>query len=237
MRGIIYGIGLQWKIDFRNKDVLIMYYIMPIMFFLFMGGIFASTNPNMKRTLIYAMTIFAMCAGGLNGTPASIAGFYSGDIRKAYKVGGIPFWTVLMNSFISALIHLTIVSLIISILSPLLFGADSLENTPRYLMTAVVFTFTTVAIGLLLGLFVKKQSRLSMFTIMCFLPSIMLSGTIIPFEFLPKTLRIISNFVPARWAYMAMTGENVMQNILLLLAVFVMAVVAMLIRLKVISIE
>ncbi len=94
MSGILYGIRLQWKIDFRRRDVLIMYYIMPIVFFLFMGGIFASIDPNMKRTLIYAMTIFAVCAGGLNGAPASVMGFYSGDMKKAYKVGGIPLWTV-----------------------------------------------------------------------------------------------------------------------------------------------
>mgnify|MGYP002067106126 CR=1 FL=1 len=135
------------------------------------------------------------------------------------------------------MIHLTIVSLIVSVLSTLLFDADALSKIPRYLAVAVVFTLTTVAIGLLLGLFVKNQARLSMFTIICFLPSVMLSGIMLPFNFLPKALQIVSEFVPARWAYTAMIGENVTQNISLLLAVFAVAVVIMLIRLKAVSRE
>ena len=58
MKAFAYGVWLQWKIDFRKKDVLMMYYIMPLAFFLFMGGIFSSIDPGMKQTLAYACLLY-----------------------------------------------------------------------------------------------------------------------------------------------------------------------------------
>lgn len=171
MGGLLYGIALQWKIDFRRRDVLIMYYIMPILFFLFMGGVFTSIQPGMERTLIFSMTIFAVSAGGFNGAPSSVNSFCTTDMKKAYKVGGIPSWTVLLNGSVSALIHLSIVSVFIAVLSPLLFGARALSDIPLFALVTPIFILCTVSIGMLLGVFVKSSSRLSMFSVLCFLPS------------------------------------------------------------------
>jgi hypothetical protein len=43
MSAFLYGVVLQWKLDFRNKGVLLTYYVVPLVFFAFMGGIFPAT--------------------------------------------------------------------------------------------------------------------------------------------------------------------------------------------------
>lgn len=232
MSGFLYGIGLQWKIDFRRKDILIMYYVMPLVFFLVIGGIFSSVMPDIKQTLIYCMTIFAVSAGGFVGAPSSIIGFYSSDMKKAYVVGGIPLWTQVLNSFLSAIIHMSIVSVIITVLSPLLFHAAAVSNVLRYIGMLFLLMITTTAVGMLLGLFVKSQSKLTMFSILLFLPSIMLSGIMFPSNMLTGIFQVISNAIPARWAYTAMLGQNVLRNTLLLLGVFVVSLIFIGIRLK-----
>ena len=52
MNGFLYGIALQWKLDIRSKSMLVTCYIVPLIFFLFMGGIFTSVMPEMRSTLI-----------------------------------------------------------------------------------------------------------------------------------------------------------------------------------------
>lgn len=37
MNAFLYGVALQWKLDLRNKGILLSYYIVPLVFFAFMG--------------------------------------------------------------------------------------------------------------------------------------------------------------------------------------------------------
>ena len=41
MGAFLYGVSLQWKLDIRSKTLLITCYIVPLLFFAIMGGIFA----------------------------------------------------------------------------------------------------------------------------------------------------------------------------------------------------
>lgn len=52
MNGFLYGLALQWKLDIRSKSLLVTCYIVPLIFFLLMGGIFTSVMPEMGSTLI-----------------------------------------------------------------------------------------------------------------------------------------------------------------------------------------
>ncbi|MCI9025690.1 MAG: ABC transporter permease, partial [Dorea sp.] len=45
MNGFLYGVVLQWKLDIRSKSLLVTCYIVPLIFFLLMGGIFTSVMP------------------------------------------------------------------------------------------------------------------------------------------------------------------------------------------------
>jgi len=63
MNGFLYGVALQWKLDIRSKSLLVTCYIVPLIFFLLMGGIFTSVMPD---------TIYA-CDGRFNGSIYRIA--------------------------------------------------------------------------------------------------------------------------------------------------------------------
>lgn len=51
MGAFLYSVGLHLKLNLRNKEILIMYYIVPLVFFLFMGGIFTSILPGADKRL------------------------------------------------------------------------------------------------------------------------------------------------------------------------------------------
>lgn len=106
MSALLYGIALQWKLDIRNKGILLTYYIVPLVFFVFMGGIFTSIEPEANQTIIQSMTVFGVTMGAYLGTPAPLVELYSSEIKKAYKVGGIPLWTAALNNAVSGFIHL-----------------------------------------------------------------------------------------------------------------------------------
>ena len=59
MSAFLYGVALQWKLDLRSKSLLITCYVVPLVFFAVMGGIFTSVNPESKATLLQSITVMA----------------------------------------------------------------------------------------------------------------------------------------------------------------------------------
>ena len=92
MSAFLYGVSLQWKLDIRSKTLLITCYIVPLLFFAVMGGIFTSVMPEARYTLIQSMTVFGVTMGALIGLPPSLVEIYSSDIKKVYKANGVPLY-------------------------------------------------------------------------------------------------------------------------------------------------
>lgn len=208
MSAFFYGVVLQWKLDLRNKGVLLTYYVVPLAFFAFMGGIFSSINPASKDTLIQSMTVFGLTMGTILGAPIPLTELYGSEIKKAYKVGGLPLWVATINNFISAFVHLFIVSLVIFFIAPLAFNAKIPTNLAHHFLSLAIFIIVSLSVGTVLGLFIKDISKLTMASQCIFLPSIMLAGIMFPVNMLPKVLENVGKIFPATWGYKLMTSES-----------------------------
>ena len=51
--------------DIRSKTLLVTCYVVPLLFFAIMGGIFTSLMPEAKHTLIQSMTVMGVSMGAL----------------------------------------------------------------------------------------------------------------------------------------------------------------------------
>ena len=208
MNAFLYGLFLQWKLDIRNKGIILTYYVVPLLFFGIMGGVFSSINPDSKQTLIQSMTVFSVTMGAFLGSPIPLVELYGSDIKKAYKVGGIPLGIAIINNLISAFIHLYLVSLIIFFLAPIIFEATIPENLLLYFLVLALFIFTCLLSATVLGLFVKDINKLTMVSQLFFLPSLMLSGIMFPSEMLPKAFETLGKLFPATWGYINLNKNS-----------------------------
>lgn len=225
MGAFLYGIYLQWKLDIRSKTLLITCYIVPLLFFAIMSGIFTFVMPEARYTLIQSMTVFGVTMGALIGLPPSLVEIYSSDIKKVYKANGVPLYLGLVLTNISAYIHLFIMSIILYIAAPLAFNAEIPENPMLYFASLAIFIAVSLSIASIIGLAVKDQAKTSMVSIIIFLPSIMLSGIMFPIELLPKTFEIVGKIFPASWGYRIMTDSTFqLENLLPLVAILILAI-------------
>ena len=60
MKAFLYGVGLQFKMDIRSRTMLVTCYLVPLVFFFFMSGIFISVDPTATETLIPSMSVFVV---------------------------------------------------------------------------------------------------------------------------------------------------------------------------------
>ena len=207
MRAFLYGLALQWRLDIRSKTLLITCYFVPLLFFAVMGGIFTSLMPETRETLIASMSIFGISMGALIGVPPTLVETYGSDIIKGYRANGVPVWLPLILTELSACFHLLFMGLILYMAAPLLFDAKTPDEPAEYFGALVLFIVVSVAAAGVIGLAVKEQSRTSMFSILFFLPSILLSGILFPAEALPEAFAAAGNLLPSTWGYRLMT-EN-----------------------------
>ena len=227
MKAMLYGIKVQLKIDIRSKTLLVTCYVVPLLFFAIMGGIFTSLMPEAKNTLIQSMTVMGVSMGAFIGVPPSMVEVYGTDIKKMYIAKGIPLCFGVITLVVSAFIHLMIMSMIIFTLAPIVFHSTIPSNIPLYFITLALFVIVSLAISCVLGLAVKNQAKLTMYSQVVFLPSIMLSGIMFSAELLPNFLESIGKLFPATWGYTLLIQKNIdistFLPLLLILAISVFA--------------
>lgn len=233
MSAFFYGVALQWKLDIRSKTLLITCYIVPLLFFTLMGGIFTSINPEMKGTLIQSMTVMGVSMGALVGLPPSLVETYGSDVKKAYKANGVPLYLGLVSMFISAFFHLMIMSIIIFLVAPIAFDAALPTSLPLYFISLAVFITVSLSLGCVLGMAVKKQSKLTMISQIIFLPSIMLSGIMFPIDLLPNAFGLVGKIIPAAWGFRLMMNDGLqLENLGAMFVIFIVTVLSNIILLK-----
>ena len=220
MKGFLYSLALQWKLDIRSKSLLVTYYIVPLIFFLLMGGIFTSVMPEMGSTLIQSMIVMSVSMGAFLGLPPSLIETYGSDIKKIYKANGVPIHLGLVTMVLSAFVHLIMTCIVILLLAPILFKA----NLPSQF---AIYIFVSLSIGSILGLTVKNQAKLTMIAQLVFLPSIMLSGIMFPSNLLPDFLQAIGRLFPAFWGFRLMLDHGFgLENLWYLILVSCIAVIS-----------
>ena len=225
MNCFLYSLVLQWKLDIRSKSLLVTYYIVPLVFFLIMGGIFTSVMPGMGSTLIQSMTVMSVSMGAFLGLPPSLVEIYGSDIKKIYNANGVPIYLGLVTILLSAFVHLMMTCIVILLLAPILFKASLPTQLPIFLLSLTIYIIVSLSIGCILGLTLKNQAKLTMLAQLVFLPSIMLSGIMFPISLLPDFLQVIGHVFPAYWGYRLMLENGFsIENLWYMIFIFCIAV-------------
>lgn len=233
MNGFLYGVALQWKLDLRSKTMLITCYAVPLLFFAVMGGIFTSVMPESRETLIQSMSVFTVTMGALIGLPPSLAEIYRSDVKNAYQANGVPLSLGLFLTNISAFVHLLIMSGLLYIVAPAAFDAKIPAHPETYFVGVIALIAVSLSVASVIGLAVKDTANTSMFSILLFLPSTMLSGIMFPSSMLPKALAMVGRLFPAAWGYAFMTeGDLAWHNLRPLFVIFIAAALLCAILLK-----
>ena len=221
MSGFLYGVTLQWKLDIRSKALLVTCYIVPLTFFLLMGGIFTSVMPDMRSTIIQSMIVMSVSMGAFIGLPTSLIESYGSVLKIVYIASGVPNYLGLVTMFLSAFVHLMIACAVIVLLAPVLFEAVLPAQLSIFFFALAIYIVVSLSIGSILGLIIKNQAKLTMIAQLVFLPSIMLSGIMFPIELLPDFLERIGCIFPAFWGYRLMLDNGFcLENLWYLILVF-----------------
>jgi len=206
MTAFINHFSFEFRTGVRNKQLLLMNYLFPLGFFLMMGFIMAGINPLFLDTMTPAMVIFAVLAATLLGIPDPLVNARENGIFRSYKINGVPAISILVIPALTTMLHLFIVTVIITATAPLLFDAPAPVNWLNYVLIFFALAFAMAGISVLLGV-VSPNSRVTvLYSQLFFIPSILLAGMMFPYDMLPDVVGKIAQLLPATQAMNAFKG-------------------------------
>ena len=208
MKAFFRQLYIQFRGDLRDKGVLMVYYLVPLAFYLVMGSIFTLPEIAMGQSVISSLTIFAVSMSAFLGMPQSLVKARETGVLQAYRVAGIPAWSLPLSIVIISFVHMALISCIILFSAPYLFKAAWPGSIPLHLAAMSLVILASQALGTLLACFVKKQNALTLLGQCLFLPTVMMSGIMFPAELLPKAMRIIGLALPATQGAKLVSGDT-----------------------------
>ncbi len=206
MKAFALHFSFEFLAGLRNKTLLLMNYLLPLGFFGVVGGMLSAVNPFFGEQMIPAMVLFAILCGTILGLPAPLVEAREAGILRSFKISGVPALSLLAIPALSSALHLLLVSALITAAAPLLFHSPLPVNWPAYLLLGLLFLFTCSSLGLLIGVISGSSRSTILWSQLIYLPSMILSGMMVPAEFFPQTFARIGHLLPASYAMQSFLG-------------------------------
>ncbi|MCJ7694789.1 MAG: ABC transporter permease [Anaerolineaceae bacterium] len=209
MKAFINHFSFEFRAGIRNKQLLLMNYLFPLGMYFLLGMIMTQIDPTFKENLIPVMVTISILAATLLGIPDPLVNARENGIFRSYKINGIPALSILAIPALTTIVHLIIVASIITATAPLLFGAPLPANWFNFIITFFGMAFACSGISILIGV-ISKTSRITiLWSQLIFVPSMLLGGLMLPFDFLPPFIGQIGLLLPTPHAMNSFTGLSI----------------------------
>ncbi len=206
MTAFINHFAFEFRTGIRDKQLLLMNYLLPLGFYLMMGFVLVDINPTFLETLIPAMAVFAILSATLLGLPDPLVKAREDGIFRSYKVNGVPSGSILAIPAITTMLHLVLVTIIITVSAPLLFDAPVPTNWAYFALTFIVMSFASAGLSVLIGVISSSTRITILWSQLFYIPSMLLGGLMLPTSLLPEAAEKVSQILPSTHAMNAFSG-------------------------------
>jgi ABC-2 type transport system permease protein len=206
MSAFAHHLAYDFKTGIRDKSKLLMFYLFPLVFFALMGSLMTALNPFFKETMLPGMILFAVMSSALLSFPGGIVNAREHGVFRSFRINGVPVASILVIPVIGAAVHMTVVSIVISLGGARLFGGVAPSNLLGFTAAGLLSYVAFAGIGVLIGTASAKDNASMLIAQLIYIPSILLGGLMMPASVLPAAFQRISLLLPATHAMTAFTG-------------------------------
>ncbi len=231
MTAFIHHFMYDFRIGLRDKSLLLLNYLFPLGFYILMGLLMTGLNPTFVLTMIPAMILVTIMACTLLGLPNPVVESRELGIFRSFKINGVPALSIVTIPVLSSMVHITLVSTIITLTAAPFFGGINPVNWGSFVLIFFLTALTFSTLGVLIGVVSPNSRMIVLFSQLVFLPSMLLGGLMVPSDMLPPALYRIALLLPTTYAMNAWKGlafgmEPVFSPIWSLVVLFSSAVIS-----------
>jgi ABC-2 type transport system permease protein len=206
MNAFAHHFTYEFRTGIRNKQLLLLNYLFPLGFYLMMGFIMTEINPPFRENLIPAMVAFGILSATLLGIPDPLVNARENGVFRSYKINGIPSISILIIPALTTILHLVIVTALITATAPLLFDAPLPLHWVNFTLTFVAMAVACAGLSVLVGVVSPDSRATVLWSQLVFVPSMLLGGLMVPYSMLPDVAGRVAQLLPATQATNAFNG-------------------------------
>lgn len=206
MNAFTHHLSYEFRTGLRDRSMLLMNYLFPLFFFVLMGLLMTQVNPNFTKTMTPAMILVAIMSGTLLGLPNPLLASRESGIFRSFKINGIPSLSIVSIPALTSVLHMALVSIIITIAGPLFFDTPQPMNWFWFVAVWFASVFACAGLGMLIGVVAPNSRATVLMAQLIFLPSMILGGLMMPSSMLPSTLGKVAQLLPTTHAMAAFNG-------------------------------
>jgi len=185
------------KTGLRDKSLMLMNYLFPLGFLLLTGLFMTQVNPFFKDIMIPGMILFGIMSSTLLNLSSTQIQTREAGIFRSYRVNGVKLFSLVSIPIISTIIHSVLVSVIITFLSLIFFGATGPVNWFWFFVVLIDCAICLSTIGMLIGIVSPSQRAGILLAQVVYIPSVILGGLMVPSDMIPTNLQFIVSLLPA----------------------------------------
>lgn len=234
MRSFAVLLKNELKLNIRNMNMVIFAVILPLAVLVILGFLYG-TSPAAEgvgftflEQSIGALCTISICAGGLMGLPLVVSEYRERKILKRFKATPISPVVLLMVEFLIYVIY-SAVSLATVIPVAMLFWKVEIHGSWIAFVGSWLLTMiSTLSIGMMVGGIAKNAKTASVIACVLYFPMLIFSGTTLPFEVMPETMKKTVRLFPMtqgiqlmKAAFLGVPIQNVWLPVLVMLSITV----------------
>jgi len=237
MKAFLALLAIDLKLARRNRAVLFFNYFFPLIFFFFFGWVFHAQQGANALLVVTMVLVLGIIGSGLFGAGMRAVQEREENILRRYKVTPITPVPLLLASMLTGVVLYVPTVLMILILSKLIYGLALPANLLSFVIFVCIASAAFRTIGLIIAAVVNSTQESNILIQPIYMIMLFFSGATIPITFFPDWLQVVTQFVPATYVVIGLSGilqrgETLLQNALSVLVLIITAVVGIFIASK-----
>jgi len=237
MKAFLALLAIDLKLARRNKSVLFFNYFFPLIFFFFFGWIFHADQGANSLVIVTMVLVLGIIGSGLFGAGMRAVQEREENILRRYKVTPITPVPLLIASMLTGVILYLPTVVMIVVLARFLYGMPWPPNLFSLLIFIGIGAAAFRTIGLIIAAVVNSTQESNILIQPIYMIMLFFSGATIPLTFFPNWLQLVTQFVPATYVVIGLSGilqrqETLAENWLSILVLLVTACVGIFIATK-----
>lgn len=202
MKSLLVLYKTEFKLALREFSGVLFGILLPIGIMLLLGILYGDklAYENAPYTLLQqsvaAVLTVGICATGLMGVPITLSGYREKKILKRFKASPASPLLLILAQFLNNLTYAIISSVAVVSIAVFCFGYRMIGNPALFILSYFLLMAAIYAIGAVIASVAKSEKIANMLCTLFYFPMFFLSGATIPYELMPKGLKLFADVMP-----------------------------------------
>ncbi len=183
-----------------------------------------------------AVITIGISATGLMGIPLTITSYREKKVLKRFQVTPTSPMSLLLAQVLSNFVFASISSIIVYLIAKFVFGYTMIGSVLTFLLMYLLVTASIYAIGMCIASISGSIKTANLLCTIIYFPMVFLSGATVPYEIMPRGLRLFAEIMPLTHGIKLLKGvslgEPIGQFIISIFILIFTAIIGMIISIK-----